>query len=104
MLDGGTRRWARGFPAALALSCLGLVGSFVFLARCGKQSEPRTHSTPATLKSADLAWQEPIEVASGRAHAGPWRMNESEFLYVDDASLAVRDDGAIGVVWVDNEK
>src|SRR5687767_10422848 len=99
MLDGGTRRWARGFPAALALSCLGLAGTFLLLARCGKQPEHRTNSAPAALKSAALAWQEPLEVASGRAHAGPWRMNESAFLYVDDASVAVRDDGAIAVVW-----
>lgn len=35
---------------------------------------------------------------------GPWRMNESEFHYVDDASVALRKDGTVGVVWVDNQR
>src|SRR5687768_4291662 len=30
-----------------------------------------------------VAWEERVEVASGAAYQGPWRMNESQFLYVD---------------------
>ena len=41
-------------------------------------------------------------MASGEAFRGPWRMNESEFLYVDDPSVALRDDATVGVVWADN--
>jgi len=55
--------------------------------------------SPQTLAgAAGLAWTEPIEVARGPAHQGPWRMNDSEFHYVDDPTVAVADDGAIAVV------
>ena len=50
----------------------------------------------------EITWSERINVASGEAFRGPWRMNESEFLYVDDPSAALRDDATVGVVWADN--
>jgi hypothetical protein len=43
-------------------------------------------------------------VASGDAVQGPWRMNESDFRYVDDPSVAITDRGVIGVVWVDQAR
>jgi hypothetical protein len=46
-------------------------------------------------------WSEPIRVASGPAYQGPWRMNESEFLYVDDPALALSNDRTY-MAWVDN--
>lgn len=49
-----------------------------------------------------LVWQEAIEVASGDAHQGPWRMNRSRFYYVDDPAVDIAGDGSVGVVWVDN--
>jgi hypothetical protein len=51
-----------------------------------------------------IAFRDPIEVDRGPALAGPWRMNESEFRYVDDPSVAVHEDGTLAVVWVDNER
>lgn len=42
-----------------------------------------------------------VEIASGAARRGPWRMNESDFDYVDDPTVAITDDGHIGVAWVD---
>ncbi|WP_018861501.1 MULTISPECIES: hypothetical protein [unclassified Thioalkalivibrio] len=48
-----------------------------------------------------VVWQEPIEVARGEAYRGPWRMNASDFRYVDDASVAINDHGEVVVVWVD---
>ena len=53
---------------------------------------------------AAVVWDERIEVASGRAYRGPWRMNDSRFLYVDDPSVAVDEDGAVGVAWVDQTR
>ena len=52
--------------------------------------------------ASDIAWQERIEIDSGQAFQGPWRMNESQFLYVDDPSVAFCPHGGTGVVWVDN--
>ena len=50
---------------------------------------------------AFVTWDERIEVASGDAYQGPWRMNESEFHYVDDPAVAIDEEGVVGIVWVD---
>jgi hypothetical protein len=55
----------------------------------------------AAAAAGGIAWQDPIEVASGRGVRGPWQQNESNYDYVDDPSVAVGEQGAIGVVWVD---
>ena len=54
----------------------------------------------------DACWAgiKPVEVAEGRAHRGPWRMNESDFDYVDDPTVAITDDGHIGVAWADQSR
>jgi len=39
-----------------------------------------------------VAWEEKIEVASGDAYQGPWHMNESQFLYVDNPTVAINED------------
>lgn len=51
----------------------------------------------------DAVWAgiEPVEVASGQARRGPWRMNQSDFDYIDDATVAIAEDGRIGVAWAD---
>lgn len=59
---------------------------------------------PTEQTSGVIQWQAPVTVATGPAEVGPWRMNESEFNYVDDASVALRDDGEIALVWADNER
>ena len=48
-----------------------------------------------------IEWQEPVTVAQGEAYRGPWRMNASDFRYVDDASVAINDHGEVVVVWAD---
>jgi hypothetical protein len=63
-----------------------------------------TGGGPGSADAAGLTWSAPIEVASGNAFAGPWRMNESQFHYVDDPSVALKEDGTAGVVWVDNRR
>jgi len=36
-----------------------------------------------------VTWGDKIEVASGGGYQGPWRMNESEFEFVDDPTVAI---------------
>jgi hypothetical protein len=51
-----------------------------------------------------ITWCSTIEVAAGGGHRGPWRMNESQYDYVDDASVAIDARGAAAVVWVDQRR
>lgn len=46
-----------------------------------------------------VTWQEPVEVASRGAHVGPWRMNDSDWDYVDDPAVDLGPDGGAGVAW-----
>ena len=48
-----------------------------------------------------VTWGSRIEIATGEGHRGPWRMNESEFRYVDDPTVAITAGGVIGVAWAD---
>jgi hypothetical protein len=59
-------------------------------------------STSSALPASfQVAWHDALTVASGDAHVGPWRMNQSDFRYVDDPSVALGNDGQAAVVWVD---
>ncbi len=49
-------------------------------------------------------WAGKIEVASGGGFRGAWRMNESEFHYVDDPTVALSEDGTIGVAWANQSR
>ncbi|GGX77008.1 hypothetical protein GCM10007160_00200 [Litchfieldella qijiaojingensis] len=55
-------------------------------------------------ENAGIVWRDALEVATGEAHMGPWRMNESDFRYVDDASIALHQDGMAAVVWADQTR
>jgi hypothetical protein len=59
--------------------------------------------TAARTSEMRVQWQPPLELARGEAYAGPWRMNESDFRYVDDPTIARRDE-QLGVAWVDNAR
>jgi hypothetical protein len=56
------------------------------------------------VASGDIAWQQGVEIAAGRAVRGPWQQNESRYDYVDDPSVAMADDGTLTVVWVDQAR
>lgn len=49
-------------------------------------------------------WHDAVEVASGQAHVGPWRMNESNFRYVDDPTVALAPNGEVAVAWADQAR
>lgn len=51
-----------------------------------------------------IAWDPPQSLAQGQAVRGPWRMNDSDFRYVDDPSVAVNDAGVVAVVWTDQQE
>lgn len=49
----------------------------------------------------EVTWNERSDVDSGGGHKGPWRMNASEYDYVDDPSVAIDARGSIAFAWVD---
>ena len=59
---------------------------------------------PGHADPADVKWAEPIEVAAGGAYKGPWRMNASEFHFVDDPTVAINDAGVAGVLFADHAR
>lgn len=67
--------------------------SLAYLLTGGIASAPAAH--------AELSWAEPVEVAAGGGRKGPWRMNASEFDFVDDPTVAINQGGVIGVTFAD---
>jgi len=63
-------------------------------------------ATPASGQAlpSGVTWQEKIEVAAGGGFQGPWRMNRSEYDYVDDPTVDINDAGFVGVAWVDQSR
>lgn len=80
-------------PAVLVLA----VSSLLACSRSGT----RTSSTQVGTHHPAIAWQDPIELAAGPAVRGPWRMNESDFRWVDDPTVDIMNRGEIHVAWVD---
>jgi hypothetical protein len=78
------------------LSIAGLAGVLAIASAETPVPEP-THNAP-------LHWEEPVKVASGEAFRGPWRMNRSDFRFVDDPSVAINDQGVVAVVWADQAR
>jgi hypothetical protein len=60
--------------------------------------------SPALAETTYWGATRPVEVAKGNARQGAWKMNESDYDYVDDPTVAVADDGHIGVAWVDQAR
>lgn len=97
-----TTRLSRVGLGLLGVSVIGLV------AACStRQPSPEgveRRSPPTLSGAAELAWSEPIEVVKGPARRGPWRMNDSDFAYVDDPTVAIDNGGRIAVAWADQER
>jgi hypothetical protein len=55
-----------------------------------------------TTRAGRVVWTGPINVAASKAYRGPWRMNDSDWRFVDDPTVALGDDGTAGVVWTDH--
>ena len=56
------------------------------------------------LAATPVAWQESVPIAKGAGEKGPWRQNDSRYDYVDDATVALADDGRALVAWVDQRR
>jgi len=54
---------------------------------------------PALIAAAFI-----VEVARGEAVRGEWKANDSDFRYVDDATVDLAGDGDVVVAWVDQAK
>jgi hypothetical protein len=50
-----------------------------------------------------MSWSRPVEVARGEAVRGPWRQNESDYRWVDDATVDLAG-GAAVVAWADHAR
>ena len=63
-------------------------------------------AAPASQQAgaSGVTWEEKIEVASGDAYRGPWRMNDSEFRYIDDPTVAINEQGFVAVAWADQSR
>jgi len=70
-----------------------LAGALTATVACG--------GDPGQEAVAELRWSEPVQVVSGRAYRGPWQMNDSDFLFVDDPAVALSGDGSF-LAWADN--
>lgn len=55
-------------------------------------------------EAAPLHWSAPVVVATDEAHRGRWRMNESNFDFVDDPTVLLRPDGDVAVAWVNQAR
>ena len=98
----GLRRYlhVRGLVVLLAIAgvwAVSLEGRAVPAGTDGAVSEGDA-STPR------VDWNWSIEVDTGGGHVGPWRMNRSDWRYVDDPSVALGAEGEAGVVWVDQAR
>jgi len=54
--------------------------------------------------SLHVTWEKRVEVASGGGYRGPWRMNASDFYFVDDPTVAIDQQGAVALAWVDQSR
>lgn len=63
-----------------------------------------SHSNTLPKEHTEIKWSERIEVISGGGYRGPWRMNDSEWRYVDDPTVAITDHGIVAVAWGDQER
>jgi hypothetical protein len=76
-----------------------LMGAIVLLTINRNAPVPSIH-----FNNPGILWTEKSEITSGEAYQGPWRMNDSDFRYVDAPSVDLNDNGDIGVVWVDQSR
>lgn len=49
-----------------------------------------------------IQWSAPQQVVAGGGHRGPWRMNASNWEFVDDPTVAVGPQGTTRVAWTDH--
>ena len=83
-----------------ALAAVGVACALI-AAACQRQGQSQG---AAETQAPSPDWADPIRVAAGDGHRGPWRMNESDWRFVDDGTVAINDEGVIAVAWADHVK
>ena len=83
---------------SVSIACMGR-GLFALLAVALIAAPARGRADPS-----GVTWDEKIEVASGGGYRGIWLMNESKFDYVDDPTVAINEQGFVGVAWADQSR
>lgn len=79
----------------------GIAGGLMLLATLAAAQE----GTAALYTDAPkVVWGNKLEVATGEAFRGPWRMNDSDFRYLDDPTVAINEQGVVGVAWADQAR
>ena len=90
-------RWMM-FPIACAV---------LFILGCNAESPDNEGSSEGisgdATETSGVTWQSPVEVAEGDAYQGPWRMNESDFRFVDAPTVALNARGEANIAWVNQE-
>jgi len=81
-----------------------IVDQLIHYQNKGILAVPRDIVDSVEMDPLKLKWTEKIQVASGSGFRGPWRMNESEFHYVDDPTVALSKNGIVGVAWVNQSR
>jgi hypothetical protein len=93
--DSCTRGWPFG-PARSVLCGLIVASALLGCNEVSNEQELSPYPDP-------INWQSRLSVATGDALIGPWRMNDSDFHYVDDPAVAIAANGDALIAWVDNQ-
>jgi hypothetical protein len=83
---------------------LALAGALYMLAGCGDRARAERTDEAPPAEATPIVWGDAVEIAAGGAHRGPWRMNASDFRFVDDPAVAAGPGGHVAVVWVDQAR
>lgn len=68
---------------------------------CAPTSSAPDSSRAAPSEPPTVEWAGPTSVATGAAYRGPWRMNASDWRFVDDPTVALTE-GGTALAWVDH--
>lgn len=91
-------------PFLLVAGLVGLLGLVLGMLYFLPDAPSTSPAAPDTIQAGGAVWTGPTAVAEGEAHRGPWRMNQSDWRFVDDPSVALATDGTAGVVWTDHRE
>ncbi len=67
-------------------------------------SRPGSGATATGGEGPAVSWTRTVTVDTGPGRVGPWRMNRSEWRYVDDPTVALDREGRASVARVDQER
>lgn len=99
------RRRLRWFLATTVV--VAALATLWFLSLDGGPTDDGRRDTSADAaggESPAITWTRTVTVDSGAGRVGPWRMNRSDWRYVDDPTVALDGRGRAAVAWVDQAR